>query len=60
MFDDSLQLSEQYFTVLQLIRIFQNWIGETERGVESMGEEYIPLSIFSTFLLEGRHRLFLD
>ncbi|GAP90278.1 hypothetical protein SAMD00023353_4600280 [Rosellinia necatrix] len=41
MFDDSLQLSEQYFTVLQLLRIFQNWIGETERGIQSFGEEII-------------------
>ncbi|KAI0459705.1 hypothetical protein F5B21DRAFT_253440 [Xylaria acuta] len=41
MFDDSFQLSEQYFTVLQLLRIFQNWIGETERGVRSLGEELI-------------------
>ncbi|KAI0444805.1 hypothetical protein F4803DRAFT_560651 [Xylaria telfairii] len=41
MFDDSFQLSEQYFTVLQLLRIFQNWIGETERGVQSLGEELV-------------------
>jgi hypothetical protein len=41
MFDDSLQLSEQYFTVLQLLRIFQNWIRETERGIQSLGDELI-------------------
>ncbi|KAI0490100.1 hypothetical protein F4859DRAFT_179492 [Xylaria cf. heliscus] len=41
MFDDSFQLSAQYFTVLQLLRIFQNWIGETERGVQSLGEELV-------------------
>ncbi|KAF2973407.1 hypothetical protein GQX73_g4 [Xylaria multiplex] len=39
MFDDSFQLSEQYFTVRQLLRIFQNWIGETEKGIQSFGEE---------------------
>lgn len=44
MFDDSFQLSEQYFTVLQLLRIFQNWIAETERGIRSLGEEYGPLT----------------
>ncbi|KAI0875215.1 hypothetical protein GGS24DRAFT_456329 [Hypoxylon argillaceum] len=41
MFDDSFQLSEQYFTVLQLLRIFQNWIAETERGIRSLGEELV-------------------
>ncbi|KAJ8129953.1 hypothetical protein O1611_g3678 [Lasiodiplodia mahajangana] len=41
MFDDSFQLSEQYFTVLQLLRIFQNWIGETEKGVQSLGDELV-------------------
>ncbi|KAI0109494.1 hypothetical protein GGR51DRAFT_558187 [Nemania sp. FL0031] len=41
MFDDSFQLSEQYFTVLQLLRIFQNWIGETERGIQSLGDELV-------------------
>ncbi|KAJ2990807.1 hypothetical protein NUW58_g2771 [Xylaria curta] len=41
MFDDSFQLSEQYFTVLQLLRIFQNWIAETDRGIQSLGEELI-------------------
>ncbi|KAI3332288.1 hypothetical protein HD806DRAFT_480005 [Xylariaceae sp. AK1471] len=44
MFDDSFQLSEQYFTVLQLLRIFQNWIGETERGIQSLGEELVQQS----------------
>ncbi|KAI0854995.1 hypothetical protein F4860DRAFT_507791 [Xylaria cubensis] len=41
MFDDSLQLSEQYFTILQLLRICQNWIGETERGIQNLGHELI-------------------
>ncbi|KAI0430729.1 hypothetical protein F5Y09DRAFT_307101 [Xylaria sp. FL1042] len=41
MFDDSLQLSEQYFTILQLLRIWQNWIGETERSIENLGGELI-------------------
>lgn len=39
MFDDSFQLSEQYFTVLQLLRIFQDWIGEMERGFEDLKRE---------------------
>ncbi|KAI0187926.1 hypothetical protein EV127DRAFT_140851 [Xylaria flabelliformis] len=41
MFDDSLQLSEQYFTILQLLRICQNWIGETERGIQNLRHELI-------------------
>ncbi|KAI0965457.1 hypothetical protein F4678DRAFT_452666 [Xylaria arbuscula] len=41
MFDDSLQLSEQYFTILQLLRIWQNWIGEAERSIHNLGEELI-------------------
>ncbi|KAI0536472.1 hypothetical protein GGR58DRAFT_514518 [Xylaria digitata] len=47
MFDDSFQLSEQYFTVRQLLRIFQNWIGETERGIQSFGEELAQQSLRS-------------
>ncbi|KAI0811438.1 hypothetical protein GGR55DRAFT_101564 [Xylaria sp. FL0064] len=39
MFDDSLQLSEQYFTILQLLRIWQNWIGETEQSIENLDRE---------------------
>ncbi|KAI1272449.1 hypothetical protein F5Y07DRAFT_403383 [Xylaria sp. FL0933] len=39
MFDDSLKLSEQYFTILQLLRIWQNWIGETEKSIENLGKE---------------------
>ncbi|KAI1075727.1 hypothetical protein F5B20DRAFT_559174 [Whalleya microplaca] len=41
MFDDSFQLSEQYFTVLQLLRVFQDWIGETEDGIEGLSRELI-------------------
>ncbi|KAI0451591.1 hypothetical protein F5B21DRAFT_376679 [Xylaria acuta] len=41
MSDDSLKLAEQYFTILQLLRICQNWIGETERGIENLGGELI-------------------
>ncbi|KAI1740259.1 hypothetical protein F4680DRAFT_448019 [Xylaria scruposa] len=41
MFDDSLQLSEQYFTILQLLRIWPNWIEETERGIKNLGDELI-------------------
>ncbi|KAI0013599.1 hypothetical protein F4779DRAFT_613329 [Xylariaceae sp. FL0662B] len=41
MFDDSFQLSEQYFTVLQLLRIFQDWIGEMEDGIEGLKRELI-------------------
>ncbi|KAI1359366.1 hypothetical protein F5Y08DRAFT_81053 [Xylaria arbuscula] len=41
MFDDSLQLSEQYFTILQLLRICQDWIGETERGIKNLSGELI-------------------
>ncbi|KAI3319509.1 hypothetical protein HD806DRAFT_525493 [Xylariaceae sp. AK1471] len=41
MYDDSLQLSEQYFTILQLLRIFQNWIRETEGGLQNLGKELI-------------------
>jgi len=36
MFDDSFQLSEQYFTVLQLLRIFQSWIEETEVAMKEL------------------------
>lgn len=39
MFDDSFQLSEQYFTVLQLLRIFQDWIDEAEKGIDKPGKE---------------------
>ncbi|KAI1113108.1 hypothetical protein F5Y14DRAFT_418900 [Nemania sp. NC0429] len=41
MFDDSFQLSEQYFTVLQLLRIFQDWIEEVEKGVGDLKGELI-------------------
>ncbi|KAF3021964.1 hypothetical protein E8E14_010100 [Neopestalotiopsis sp. 37M] len=41
MFDNSFQLSEQYFTVLQLLRIYQDWIVEAEEGIDSLGEELI-------------------
>ncbi|KAI8630556.1 hypothetical protein F5Y19DRAFT_428106 [Xylariaceae sp. FL1651] len=44
MFDDSYQLSEQHFTALQVLRIFQNWIGETEIGIQNLGEELIQQS----------------
>ncbi|KAI0439532.1 hypothetical protein F4803DRAFT_553983 [Xylaria telfairii] len=44
MFDDSLQLSEQYFTILQLLRICHDWIGETERGIKNLGGELIQKS----------------
>lgn len=30
MFDDSFQLSQQYFTILQMLRIFKDWMDETE------------------------------
>lgn len=40
-FDNSFQLSEQYFTVLQLLRIYQDWIVEAEEGIDSLGEELI-------------------
>ncbi|KAM0818678.1 hypothetical protein AB5N19_04490 [Seiridium cardinale] len=36
MFDDSFQLSEQYFTVLQLLRIFQGWIEEAEEAMADL------------------------
>lgn len=36
MFDDSFQLSEQYFTVLQLLRIFQRWIEEAEEAMADL------------------------
>jgi hypothetical protein len=36
MFDDTFQLSEQYFTVLQLLRIFQSWIQEAEEGMADL------------------------
>ncbi|KAI0483966.1 hypothetical protein GGR56DRAFT_1974 [Xylariaceae sp. FL0804] len=39
MFDDSFQLSEQYFTVLQLLRIFKNWIEETAEGMQNLEKE---------------------
>lgn len=41
MFDDSFQLSEQYFTVLQLLRIFQDWIEEVEKGIGDLRKELI-------------------
>jgi hypothetical protein len=41
MFDDSFQLSEQYFTVLQLLRIFQGWIEEVEKGIDDLKKELI-------------------
>ncbi|KAJ2995464.1 hypothetical protein NUW58_g1265 [Xylaria curta] len=41
LFDDSLQLLEQYHTVLQLLRIWGNWIEETERCIENLGRELI-------------------
>ncbi|KAK9774093.1 hypothetical protein SCAR479_09207 [Seiridium cardinale] len=39
MFDDSFQLSEQYFSVLQLLRIFLNWIEEAEQGILDLRSE---------------------
>lgn len=39
MFDDSFKLSEQYFTVLQLLRIFQDWIVEADKGMDDLGQE---------------------
>lgn len=36
MFDDTFQLSEQYFTVLQLLRIFQSWIQEAEEAMKDL------------------------
>ncbi|XXH01996.1 hypothetical protein Hte_008360 [Hypoxylon texense] len=41
MFDDSFQLSEQYFTVLQLLRIFRDWIAELEGGFEDLERELL-------------------
>ncbi|KAJ8132322.1 hypothetical protein O1611_g1305 [Lasiodiplodia mahajangana] len=41
MFDDSFQLSEQYFTVLQLLRIFQDWIEEVEKGTKDLRKELL-------------------
>ncbi|KAI8944583.1 hypothetical protein F4801DRAFT_594826 [Xylaria longipes] len=41
MFDDSFQLSEQYFTVLQLLRIFEDWIEEVEKGIDDLKKELI-------------------
>lgn len=41
MFDDSFQLSEQYFTVLQLLRIFWDWIGEVEGGFDDLKRDLL-------------------
>ncbi|CAJ2503755.1 Uu.00g111490.m01.CDS01 [Anthostomella pinea] len=41
MFDDSFQQSEQYFTVLQLLRIFHDYIKEVEEGIEDLREELL-------------------
>ncbi|KAM7183255.1 hypothetical protein V8F33_013703 [Rhypophila sp. PSN 637] len=58
MFDDGFELSAKYFTLLQTLRIFHDWIEEMSMTVddETWGEEFSNLKPYINQVLEEKNR----